>query len=418
MKKIFVIIKREFMTRAMTKGFIISTLLVPILLIGFMGLQVFLMSQKSEESVTIGVMDKSGIVYQGLFKTLDDTLQDGQRKYKIAPLPVDSAIKDESAFFANFIRENVFDVIIVIPENVLDSSKVEYYAKKISNYDLIRIIRDAINNTLTEYKFKLAGIDVQKIQKLKSHVSIETIKVTKKEVKQSSAAGEYITGWILMLLLYVTLLMYGTYIWKGIVEDKVSKIVEVLLSSVNAIQFMFGKIFGNALIGLAQILIWGIFILFGILAGLAYKPEILKLISLSPAILFYFALFFMLGFFLYATFFAIVGSVSGSTDDAQQLQSPITIIIVVAFLIGASALTNPGASYVEVLSYIPFFTPIVMFSRILSSDPPVLGIIASIVITIITIILMTILTAKIFRVGILMTGKRPTLPEILKWLKK
>ncbi|GAB4184447.1 MAG: ABC transporter permease [Calditrichia bacterium] len=418
MRKIYVIIKREFITRVMTKGFIIGTLLVPVLMVGFIGLQVFIMSQEHETSTLVGVLDKSGIVYDQLYAQMDDTLSNGERKYKMTPITKPDTSVDETAYFANFIREDVFNLVIVIPEDILSSQKATYIAKKVSNYDLIRSISRSINSVLTEYQYKQAGIDVDKINQLRVRIDLETVKVTEKEVKESSAAGEYFTAVVLMLLLYMTLLMYGTYIWKGIVEDKISKIVEILLSSVNSLQFMFGKIFGNAIIGLVQILIWGIFAVVAFVAGISVNPAIGKMISLSPDIIFYFTIFFLLGFFLYSTFFAIVGAISGSMDDAQQLQTPFTILIIIAFLVSMAGINNPDSSYMNIMSYIPFFTPIVMFTRIIVSEPPLLGILFSIAITIVTIVLMTMLAAKIFRVGILMTGKRPNLPEIVRWLKK
>jgi ABC-2 type transport system permease protein len=418
MKKAWVIIKREFQTRVLTKGFIISTLLVPIMIIGFIGLQIFLLSQERETPLNVGVLDNSGIVFSGLYNTLDDTLKNGDRKYKLTPLQINQDLQDRDAYFANLIKDKVFDAILVIPAHVLDSGKVAYYAKKVSDIELIRLFRNAINEVLTEYNYQQAGISLEKIKALKASVAIQAVKVTKKGTQKSSVAGEFLSSFILMMLLYFTLIMYGTYIWKGIVEDKVSKIVEILLSSVTPNQFMIGKIFGNGLIGLAQVLIWGIFVGIAVIFAMSSNPQIFQSVSISFSVMFYFTIFFLLGFFLYATFFAIVGAVSGSTDDAQQFQTPFTLLIVVAFLIGMAAIQNPGAPYVEILSYVPFFTPIVMFSRILISDPPVFSILLSVIITLVTIGAMTVISAKIFRVGILMTGKRPSLPEIIKWLKK
>lgn len=416
MKKIWVIIKREFITRVMTKGFIIGTLLVPVIMVAFFGIQIFLLSQEKETSRQIGVVDKSGILLDKLNEAFQDTLKDGRKKYQFIPIEI-TAEENLSNQLITYIQENVFDIIMVIPSHIADSGKVIYYAKKLGNYELLNSFRNAISTILTEYNYEKAGIDISRLKELKVRIDIETIKVTKEGAQKSSAMGEYLTGFFLLMLLYMTLLLYGQYIWKGIVEDKISRIVEILLSSITPTQFMYGKIFGNAFIGLAQIAIWAVFGGIVLIGTLTMNPQVLSMIHINADLLIYFIIFFLLGFFLYSTFFAIIGAVSGSMDDAQQLQSPFMFLIIIAFLVAISALNNPDAPYIEILSFIPFFTPIVMFARIIVSEPSIYSIIISVLLSVGFIVLMTILAAKIFRIGILMTGKRPTLPEFLRWVR-
>ncbi|MCK5076793.1 MAG: ABC transporter permease, partial [Calditrichia bacterium] len=187
---------------------------------------------------------------------------------------------------------------------------------------------------------------------------------------------------------------------------------------VNSFQFMIGKLFGNGLIGLFQFGIWGLLGSISSFYFVTMFPEMAKGLSLTPGVFGYFIIFFVLGYFFYSTFYAIVGAVSATSDDAQQLQMPFTMAIIGSFILAFMAINSPDSQMTMVLSHIPFFTPIVMFTRILTSQPPLWEIGLAIIINIFSILLMIAIAAKIFRIGILMYGKRPNIPEIFKWLRR
>lgn len=231
------------------------------------------------------------------------------------------------------------------------------------------------------------------------------------------------TGKIRVMFLYMALIMYGAFVMRSVYEEKLARVVEVVISSCKPFQLMAGKVLGVGAVGLTQYLIWAL------VAGLltVYSGAIMQMFSASAngfsiptipiSVLIYFVVFFILGYLLFATLYAALGAIVNSDQDAQQLQYPVIMIIVVAFFLAFSIIKNPDSNMSKIVSLIPFFSPITMFTRIAVQMPPFLEILLSIVLLIVTTLCLIWLAGKIFRVGILMYGKRPTLPELLNWIK-
>jgi len=218
------------------------------------------------------------------------------------------------------------------------------------------------------------------------------------------------------MILYMTILLYGITIARGVIEEKSSRVVEILLSSVSPFQLMFGKILGIGSVGLTQYIIWGTFAM-GLSAFVTslVGTNITNLISGTTII--FFIIFFILGFLLFSTMYAAVGAMCNTEHEMQNYQFVLVMFLVVPMLMAVFIVQNPNSTVAITLSLIPFFTPMLMFMRINLITPPPFQIGLSIVLTILTILLMIKLSAKIFRVGILMYGKKPSLAEIVKWLK-
>jgi ABC-2 type transport system permease protein len=231
-------------------------------------------------------------------------------------------------------------------------------------------------------------------------------------------------AYVLVLILYMTMFFYGAIIMRGVIEEKNNRVVEIILSSLRPFELMMGKILGIAAVGLTQ---YGIWALFGILASTYGRSiagglvpagaEGFKVPTIPPYIFLYFVVFFLLGYFLYATIYAAVGALVNSEKEAQQLLFPVSMLLVVPILMMMAVIKEPNGSLATVLSLIPFFAPILMLLRVCVLLPPVTQILASIVLLVLAILLVTWLTAKIYRVGILMYGKRPSLREIVKWVR-
>jgi ABC-2 type transport system permease protein len=221
------------------------------------------------------------------------------------------------------------------------------------------------------------------------------------------------------MILYITILIYGVTVMRGVIEEKQSRIVEVLLSSVKPFQLMLGKLVGIGLVGLTQYFTWAAFMIgISTVAALpAFAMGAFKLPNIPPSLMVYFVVYFVLGYFLYATLYAAVGALVSSEEDAQQVQLPVTMFLIIPMIFSSAILRNPNSTFSIVLSLIPFFAPVLMFMRICLSQPPLWQIGLSMVLMIVTILGAVWLAAKIYRVGILMYGKRPNLPEIMKWMK-
>jgi ABC-2 type transport system permease protein len=234
-----------------------------------------------------------------------------------------------------------------------------------------------------------------------------------------SERGRVMMAFMLVMFIYITVLIYGVSVMRGVMEEKQSRIIEVLLASVRPFDLMLGKVIGIGLVGLTQYLVWAIFgvAISVVSAGAAVAVSGANIPKISASLMLFFITYYLLGYFLYATLYAMVGAIVSSEDDGQQIQWPISMTFAASLVVSTLAMENPNGVAVTVLSLVPFFGPSLMFLRIALGTAPAWQIAASICILIGTIALVVWVTAKIYRVGVLMYGKRPTLPELLRWLK-
>ncbi len=416
MKKILKIIKREFTTKVLTRGFIIATILGPFFIIGISFGPAYFMSLQSEKPLVIQVVDYTGQVFPELQNVFNDTLKNGQPRFVFNPVePQQYEARREA--FRNDIEQEKIDGVLIIPENLFQAGKVRYLAKSVSDYDLINRLRSGMSEIVNDFRLKQAGVDPAVIKKLIQKVNLETIKVVKGKEKKSGFDQEYFTALTFLLMLYMTILMYGTNILRSVIEEKTSRIVEVLLSSANSFQLMVGKLFGVGLVGLVQYALWVVMAIVAFVFASMHMPAVLEFVSISPQVLVYFIIFFVIGFFTFSTLYAAVGSMCSDMQDAQSLSTPVTMFVIIPFIISFSVVKDPSSTLAQVFSYLPFFTPMVMFMRIMLIAPPFYEILFSILVNVLAILGITWISARIYRVGILMYGKRPTLPEILKWIR-
>lgn len=422
MKKILSIIKREYLQIVRTKGFIIGTILGPVL----MGLIIVIPILSSIVSVaeqkTIGVIDLSQEIFEELDKKLDYKMKDGRRRYILEKYEP----KTDVGELRNALRQQVLrkelSAYIYIPKDISAGGRAEYVSEHVSDFDEIRGIHEALNSVVIGKRLKKEGLDPQKIAEYIKRIDLKTIKVTKKGEEEEETGGTFLISYLLVMILYITLFFYGAIIMRGVIEEKNSRVVEVVLSSLRPFQLMMGKILGIAAVGFTQ---YGIWALFGVAASRysknlisSFLPTAVFTLPSIPAYIFvYFVIFFILGYFLYGTLYATIGSMVNSEKEAQQLLMPVTLFLVVPMLMMALILRSPNSSLSVALSLIPFFAPVLMLMRICVLLPPFTQIASSIVLLVLTTLLMIWLTAKIYRVGILMYGKRPNLKEVVKWMK-
>jgi len=422
MRKILSVIKREYYQIVKTKGFIISTVLGPV----FMALIIIIPILSSIVSVgeqeKIGVVDATWEIFKELDNKLDHKLKDERRRYLLKEYKLTGEIDE----LRNSLRQEVLDkelsAYIFIPEDISSGGVAEYVSQHVSDFDEIKDINQALNSVVIEKRLKKEGLDPQKVSQYIKRVGLKTIKITKKG-EEEDTGGTFLISYFLVFVLYITLFFYGAIIMRGVLEEKTSRVVEVILSSLKPFQLMVGKILGIAAVGFTQYTIWA---LFGLGASRYSKRLIssffpdaagFKLPSIPAYIFIYFVIFFILGYFLYGMFYAAIGSMVNSEKEAQQLLMPVTMFLIVPMLMMAFILRSPNSSLSVILSLIPFFAPILMLLRICVLMPPFPQVAGSIALLVLTILLMVWLTAKIYRVGILMYGKRPKFGEIVKWMR-
>ncbi len=437
MRKILSVIKREYIQIVRTKGFIIGTILGPVMMAAFIVVPVVMSTMAVDKQKTIGVVDLSQEIFLDLDRRLsqeDYRLDDGFRRYvlkKTEYLPGVSVEELKKELNKKVLNEEL-SAYILIPEDVLEvedtetvaekekteERDMEYVAQHTTDIQELAALNEALNSVIIEKRLRKEGLDPQKVSQYIKRVRLTPIKVTKKG-EEKDTMGTFMVSYFLALILYMAIFIYGSVIMRGVIEEKSSKVVEVILSSLRPFQLMLGKILGIGAVGLTQFSIWA---LFG-LAATQYSKSFIpagvdfNLVSIPTYIFVYFVVFFILGYFLYATFYAAVGSMVNSEKEAQQLMMPITMFLVLPLLLLIFVIRSPDSALSVFLSMFPLFAPIIMMLRVSVLLPPFIQVGGAIVLLILAVLVMSWLAAKIFRVGILMYGKPPKFAEIIRWIR-
>lgn len=423
MKKTFALIKREYLHRVRTKGFVIGTLLMPVFMLVIMLLPVLFAKANTSKMVRMAVCDYSSVVVDLFTEALQSSSDQG-RSYQVEQIDLrEGTIEEIKSELSRRIKEGELDLFLVIPEDVLESNVFELYSKNLSNFELNDRIRNRISMTLNNLRLQNSGLDAQLVRNLMKSAEFKTFKVGDKGAREESSGLAFGLTYGLVLLLYMSLILYGTFVMTSVIEDKNSRVIEVVISSVKPHQFMAGKIIGTGAAGLTQFFIWILFAVlastYGILFVQQFAPQATNVPIPTMSLWVYgaFLLYFLLGYFLYATLYATMGSMVNSIMESQNLQWPVISFLIVGMLMMLGIIQNPDSTLAVILSLIPFFSPLLMFLRIALGAAPPWQVIASVVILVATIWILVLIAGKIFRVGILMYGKRPTLPEVLRWIK-
>ncbi len=417
MHKIFTVIKREYKEAVFKKSFIILTLLMPVIMIAMAVLPGLLLMIESKKQTQVHVIDQSGWLYEGLKQSLNDTLKNGKPKFLLTYIEVTPTNFEE---ILNHEKEQIkaeeIDVLLIIPQNIDSLGTATLYARNVGDFDLIHRFKTTISELVSNHRLMLSGLEPDFVNQLIKPVELETYKIVKgREESKSGFMDEYMTTFVFIFIIYMTIILYATSIMRSIIQEKNSRIIETILSGTNSFQFMAGKILGQGAVGLTQYAIWVVVGVALFFASGNFLPN--ASFTISPVTFFYFVLFYILGYFLFSTIYAAIGAMVNSEQEAQGLITPVVMLLVVPLVLIGMIVKDPNSTLITSLSFFPFFTPIIMFARINLANPPLFQIILSIVIVLLSIIALIWLTSKIFRVGILMYGKRPTLPEIIKWIK-
>ena len=411
MNKTWKIIKREIKAKIFTKGFLIGTILGPLFIIGVSLGPSFFLTLNQQKDISLYLVDKTGLVYDKVVNAFTKN-----EKIKAIHLEAGEFLKSRKKFFDDIEKKKV-NAIVVLPSDVLNGGKMVYMAKSVSDFEFIEKIRHRINAQINQVRLLQANLNADEILKLTAKVDVKTVKISKGEEQDKGFAQEFLTAFIFLMMLYMTTTYYGAAIMRGVIEEKSSKIVEILLSSCNSFNLMMGKLFGIGLVGLIQYSIWIGMSLLALWGASSFLPQVMQNISISFVVFPYFLLFFIIGYFEFSALYAAAGAMCSNQEDAQSLAAPITILIIMPFMLSFMIIGQPTSTLSQFFSMVPFFTPMLMFMRIVLATPPAIEIIVSVVINIVTIVVLIWLAAKIYRTGILIYGKRPTLPEIIRWVR-
>ena len=424
--KINTIISHEYISKVKSKGFLIGTVLGPLGLVALLGIIVYISMSFGETSKKLAVVDNEGSIYTQLIKK-DSTL------YYKSEKSVD-ALKKE-------LQEEKIDGYVIIPEDILDKGKASVFTGGGGGLGLISSLEDNLTSIVRVKRLERIGTDSSVIDLIRQQVTIETNKITEtgETEKDDTKAMAYL-GYGLGFAMYFLVFIYGSFVSRGVIEEKSNRIIEVLASSAKPFEIMMGKVIGIGLVGLTQIIFWlllGFALLtFGPLifgnpesiktmtemaeaqgGGMASQSQGLSIPGVDLTLILGFLFYFILGYFTYATFFAGVGAAVDNEQDAAQLQLPITLPIILAIMITPQIMNNPDSTLAIVMSIIPLTSPLIMIVRIAATNVPIIEIVASIVALVGFFFFAVWVSAKIYRIGILMTGKKPKFSDLLKWIK-
>lgn len=422
MNKTLLIIKREYLTRVRKKTFIISTILFPVLYLGLIFGTGYI-TAKSGTGLDVAVIDSSGYFDKGAIER--ENLNDTSTKLTLVTTDADGLMKD--------FEKLGYDGYVVIPADVSwDSTTGRELVLKTSRtigLEGSRPVQNKLNSIWNTIKNEKLGIDSTKKTILeKNTISIEAVNVKDEKSDSGVATG---LGYFSGFLIYIILLLYGSQVMMGVMEEKTSRIAEVMVSSVKPFQLMLGKIIGIGLVALTQFFLWIAFIFIvynvssasggsgGPMAGMVNQmQDIFSKINVS-LILFCFIFYLLGGFFFYSSLYAAIGSaVNEDMREAQSLSFPITMLVIISIALMSAAMKDPSGPIAVWGSIIPFSSPIIMMARIPFGVPgtvPWWQLIASMASLVIGFVITTWFAGKIYRTGILMYGKKPTWKEMIKW---
>ena len=426
MRKIYLVVSREFMERARKKSFIVTTLLMPLFMIGMMVAPSLMMLYGGSEQKQVVVIDKTGFVAERMISSEEVVFSTQNDLTKEEACQIYNA---ESGIFG----------ILYINEDVKESGNVQFITNSSSSLMLEELIQSQLRNIIEREKLK-ARYDIDNLDQMLADVATPITLNTfenngtdnEEEMEITSAGINYILGIVLGMLLYMVIIIYGQMVLTSVVEEKSSRVLDVMVTSCSPFQLMMGKILGIATVALTQIAIWAVLViaaskflipalfsadiaatsdmmLQGVMGTLGDTGYITMLFA-------YLALFILGGFLLYASLYAAAGSAVDSVQDGQQFNTIIMMPIILAMIVMMSVFNDPNSPIAFWASMIPFTSPIVMIARI-PFGIPTWEIATSLVVLYLSFVLTTWLSAKIYRIGIFMHGKRPSWSELAKWIK-
>jgi ABC-2 type transport system permease protein len=415
MRNAWLILRREYLERVRTKSFIISTLLMPAVMIAFMLLPGKLAMLKSSGTKHLAVVCANADFARAVQAQLENSKGDFDSRYVVEL--VATPTEETRAELKGRIAAGRLDGYLWLNDEALATRKISYVARETSDFLEVAILQAALKTALLRQELVSRGVAPSDVEQFTKPVDLDAVAIKGGQEKRDGGPMQFISAIVLVMMLYMTLIIYGVAVMRSVLEEKTSRVMEVVLSSANARELMAGKILGVGAVGLTQVAIWIVIGLITTTPGLMMARSQLAGIHLAPAALPAFALFFVLGYLLYSSLYAALGAMVNSEQEAQQWQFFVILPIVIPVMMMTYVIRQPNAPLSVWMSLVPFFAPILMYIRVVVQTPPLWQIALCVALMLLTLWGVVALCSRIYRVGILMYGKRPTLPEIVKWIR-
>lgn len=449
MKKFLSVVKHEYKKIVLKWSFLIATLLFPVLAGAFAVVPALIFSIKGDATRVV-VVDPTGKLAPRIRENLSNEKMAAKAKQAQEDVLKDLTASQseqmkrsaeqmgESFVFVDYdaeaksveqikrelngkITEKEIDAYLIVPPDYESSDvKFEFFSRKAGDFVTNSSFEKAINGAVRSQRLADANISEDRLKDLSRNIDLSVKKVSDKGDEKDSE-GSFFAAFIIGLMIYITLLIYGQQIMSAVVEEKETRIAEILFSSAKPFELMMGKLVGVGLAGLTQLAIWIISALVLVGIGLAQMSAAglnISIPDITPLTVAYFFIFFLLGFFIYATIYALIGSMVTTVQEGGQFAMFPVIILVIGFYLSFAVIRDPNSPLSFWVSIAPFLAPITMPVRIIAETPPFWQIALSITLNAITIAGLVWLAARIYRVGMLMYGKRATIPEVWKWIRQ
>jgi ABC-2 type transport system permease protein len=428
LKNVWLVAKREYLERVKTKAFVILTVLTPVLIAAFGIGPSALMMRKTKGERKIAVVSANGDLVAAIKKNLEDgddaanakdgepaagKQEEGLRFFVYTSGDLSEANRQDLQ--AQIDRKQIHGFVWLDEKSVADH-KFQYTAANTADFQENDRIRRAVRDAAMKQELKQNGVSEGRLDAVLKPFDMDEVQWLQGKAKKGGGL-QFFSVFILGFAMYMITLMYGMNVLRAVITEKTSRIMEVLLSTLSPAELMSGKIFGVAAVGITQVVIW---IMTGALLSLpgAYTLSgLIQQANLTLATGLFFALYFLLGFLLYSSMCAGLGATVNSEQEAQQFQFVVIMPLLLSFFYMFVAMKDPNGPLTVALSMFPFSAPIVMYTRIIIGSVPAWQIALSIALMIVTIIGVIWLCARIYRVGVLMYGKKPNLPEIIRWIR-
>lgn len=421
-RKVWPVLRREYLSRVQTKAFWISTALVPALLVALMVLPAWFMRRTGGE-FRVAVVTADGELAREIAERTHEraAARTGPGRMAVTIERVEPAA-DAAAQRQELKRRVVAKElagIVWLPETGVGTGEVEYLSINVTAVRLVSELESVVSTAVTKRRLLDAGVDRARLEALTRRVSVRPVRIGEdlRETAEAAFEKSFALSYVLTFTVYMTLIFYGYYVMRGVIEEKSSRIVEIIVANVRPMELMVGKIFGVGAVGLTQYLIWAVAAInvgaTGLVAGAAGSAPLV-----DPKLMVFFVVFFVMGYFQYAALYAAVGAAFNTEEEAQQTQSLMSLLLVPSMVLMFPVMASPDSTFAVVVSLVPVLAPVLFFTRMTVQMPPAWQTVLCMVLMLASIFVIARFAAAVYRVGILMYGKKPTLRDIWRWSRE
>jgi ABC-2 type transport system permease protein len=416
MRTVIAVVRREYLQRVRNKWFILSTVGLPVFMIAVMAVPIIREARSEAQERVIVLVDQTEVLY-------DDVVSDLGDSFEVERIPYTGDVVQS---LDQRIADGEIAGFLLLTDETLSAGSAVFRGSAIPGTVRRMRIQRAVVQSVLRQRLGGAVSDAEGLETLLSGGAIQYVDFDEEGLEEGEREAGIVAGFVGALMLYMVILLYGVQVMRAVLEEKTTRIVEIIISAMKPWQLMLGKILGVGAVGLTQLGIWALSMVLLVTFGLPYlvaaRPELLEvqtLVGLLPVggSIALFIAFFVTGFFLFSSLYAAVAAMCSSDEEAQQSQIPVTMLLVIPIMFLAPVMENPNGTLATWLSLVPFFTPVLMFPRFIGGAP-LWQVGLSLVLVALTVVVVAWVAGRIYRVGILMQGKRPTLPELMRWVRE